>query len=57
MTVPVWFQPTAGGTFEIACNQICGLGHYRMRGFLHLQGDAEFDSWLASQRPLVAELR
>jgi cytochrome c oxidase subunit 2 len=57
MTVPVWFEPTAAGTFEIACNQICGLGHYRMRGFLHLQEGAEFDPWLASQRPLVEELR
>ena len=57
MTVPVWFQPTAEGTFEIACNQICGLGHYRMRAFLHLQESGEFASWLANQRPLVEELR
>jgi cytochrome c oxidase subunit 2 len=30
---PVWFTPTETGEWEIVCSQLCGLGHYRMRGF------------------------
>ena len=32
MTVETWFVPTTEGTFEIACAEHCGLGHYRMKG-------------------------
>jgi cytochrome c oxidase subunit 2 len=34
MTVETWFVPRQAGTFEIACAEHCGLGHYRMRGQL-----------------------
>src|SRR5262249_15651641 len=36
MTVETWFTPKAAGDFEIACAQHCGLGHYRMRGQVHV---------------------
>jgi cytochrome c oxidase subunit 2 len=45
----VWFSPTRTGEFEIACSQLCGLGHYRMRGFYTIQTQADFDAWLAQQ--------
>ena len=45
----VWFTPTRTGEWEIACSQLCGLGHYRMRGFYTIQTQADFDAWLASQ--------
>ena len=45
----VWFTPTRTGEWEIACSQLCGLGHYRMRGFYTVQTQADFDAWLASQ--------
>jgi len=35
--------------YEVACAQLCGLGHYRMRGFLHVVTQAEFDAWIAEQ--------
>jgi len=34
---------------EIACAQLCGLGHYRMRGFVTIQTMEEFDAWLADE--------
>jgi cytochrome c oxidase subunit 2 len=34
---------------EIACAQLCGLGHYRMRGFITLQTPEEFAAWLATE--------
>lgn len=43
-----WFTPTRAGQWEIACSQLCGLGHYRMRGFYTVQSDAEFRAWLAA---------
>jgi len=46
---PVWFTPTLTGEWEIACSQLCGLGHYRMRGFYASQTQAEFDDWLAKE--------
>ena len=49
----VWFTPTRTGEWEIACSQLCGLGHYRMRGFYTIQTQADFDAWLASQQPGV----
>lgn len=42
---PVWFEPTRMGTSEIACAQLCGLGHYRMRGQITVQDETEFAAW------------
>src|SRR5262245_39749444 len=49
MEIPVWFIPNKTGEFEIACSQLCGLGHYRMRGFMHVKTQAEYDAWIAEQ--------
>jgi cytochrome c oxidase subunit II len=49
MTMPVWFVPTRRGDYEIACSQLCGLGHFRMRGFVTIQSEAEFRKWLDDQ--------
>jgi cytochrome c oxidase subunit II len=49
MTMPVWFIPTRRGEYEIACSQLCGLGHFRMRGFVTIQSEAEFRKWLDDQ--------
>ena len=31
--------------WEIGCAQLCGLGHYRMRGYLHTQTQQEYEAW------------
>ena len=49
---PVWFTPTKTGQWEIPCSQLCGLGHYRMRGFYTIQSQADYEAWLASQARL-----
>ena len=36
MTVDTWFVPKHAGDFDIACAEHCGLGHYRMRGQVHV---------------------
>jgi cytochrome c oxidase subunit II len=45
-SVPVWFTPTMTGDWEINCSQLCGLGHYRMRGFYSIKTQADYDAWL-----------
>ncbi len=49
MSTPVWFVPTRSGNYEIGCSQLCGLGHYQMRGFVTIQSQTEFDAWLAEE--------
>ena len=58
---PVWFVPTITTAdmraklnnptfeYEITCSQLCGLGHFRMRGFITVQSDADYQKWMAEQ--------
>jgi cytochrome c oxidase subunit 2 len=55
MEIPVWFIPSRIGAYEIACSQLCGIGHFRMRGFLNVQSDADFRNWLAEETKLLAQ--
>jgi cytochrome c oxidase subunit 2 len=34
---------------EIACAQLCGLGHFRMRGTVTIHTQEEFDGWLKQE--------
>ena len=53
MQIPVWWVPTVIGSFEVNCSQLCGLGHYRMRGAVTVQTQADFDTWLAEEAALL----
>lgn len=46
MEFPVWFIPSRVGEYEITCSQLCGLGHYRMRGFVNVKSEADFKAFL-----------
>lgn len=37
-------------TYEIACDQICGKGHFGMRGVIVVETQQEFDKWMAGQK-------
>jgi cytochrome c oxidase subunit 2 len=47
MTIEAWFVPTESGDYEIACTELCGFGHYQMRGLLRVESQEAFDAWLA----------
>ena len=51
MKIKTWFTPTKTGSSEIVCAQLCGIGHYRMKGFLTVHSEKEYDEWLAKQTP------
>jgi cytochrome c oxidase subunit 2 len=58
MSTPVWFVPTVTSdemrqrkgdprwSYEIACAQLCGLGHYRMRGYVTIDTAQQFQAWM-----------
>jgi cytochrome c oxidase subunit 2 len=67
LDIPVWFIPTVTTAdmrtqqgkpmfdYEIACSQLCGLGHFRMRGYVVVQSEAEYASWMADQVKALAK--
>jgi cytochrome c oxidase subunit 2 len=60
MVVPVHFTPikttTGDETWDIACAQLCGLGHYRMKGAYQVHTKADFDKWIHDQIPFVTSI-
>ena len=49
--ISVWFEATQTGHFELACAQLCGLGHYRMRGDVLIDTPEEFAKWQSENAP------
>src|SRR5436190_7781385 len=48
MGIEVWFTPTKTGQFEVACAELCGIAHYRMKAALTVDESQEkFNEWLA----------
>ncbi|REJ68581.1 MAG: cytochrome c oxidase subunit II [Planctomycetota bacterium] len=46
MDIPVWFKAKKNGAYDLVCAELCGWGHYKMRGRLTVQSRADFDQWL-----------
>tara|TARA_B100000029_G_scaffold360547_1_gene353491 strand:- start:570 stop:1400 length:831 start_codon:yes stop_codon:yes gene_type:complete len=70
MTIPFFFTPTMTSTeflkqiqgtdregmgYEIACAQLCGNSHYRMRGFLTVETEEEYNAWLDEEAEYLEE--
>ncbi len=49
LEIRMHFTPTEIGNFEIACAELCGLGHYKMHGMLKVVSQEDFDKWLAAR--------
>jgi cytochrome c oxidase subunit 2 len=52
LRAPVWFTPTVEGEFEIACSQLCGIGHHRMRGVIKVDSADAYRKFLADEDAL-----
>jgi len=50
MVIPLYFQADRPGTYEIACAELCGLGHHQMRSTLRVLSAEAFEEWLAESR-------
>ena len=70
MTIPFFFTPTMtsdeflekikgtsreGKGFEIACAQLCGNAHYRMRGYVTIDTEVQYNAWLNVQAEYLQE--
>lgn len=51
----VWFRGAKPGMYELACAELCGLGHYTMRGVLRVLPPEEYAKWLEGEMEEVAE--
>ncbi len=64
MQIPIYFTPTMtteeflkqiegtareGMGYEIACAQLCGNSHYRMRGFMTIHNEDGYNKWLSDE--------
>ncbi len=49
MTSRIWFTPTRVGAWDIVCSQLCGLGHYRMRGDVRVMTADDWSRWQAEE--------
>lgn len=67
ITTTLWVKPTIttdsmkklthnpNFVYEISCDQMCGKGHYSMRGTVIVETQAEYDAWMAAQQTYYAE--
>lgn len=49
LAIHMHFTPIATGDYEIACAELCGLGHYKMHGMLKVVSLEEYNKWLAAR--------
>jgi cytochrome c oxidase subunit 2 len=49
MVTSFWFTPTRAGRYEILCAQLCGVGHFNMRGVVVVDEPATYQAWLKQQ--------
>ena len=47
-TTFVWFTPTKIGRYELLCEELCGIAHFTMRGFINVDSVGDYQTWLAS---------
>jgi len=55
LDIPVWFEPTKTGRYDIGCAQLCGLGHYRMHGWLTIESREDYNAWVKKTMDDIAE--
>jgi cytochrome c oxidase subunit 2 len=49
MEIHIHFTATDPGNYELACAELCGLGHYRMHSMLTVLSEPDFEKWLKDQ--------
>jgi cytochrome c oxidase subunit 2 len=52
MAIRIHFTAIRPGEYEVACAELCGMQHYKMRARLLVMTDADFDKWLKGRAAL-----
>lgn len=55
MSIPIHFVPTKTNTYFIQCSQLCGVGHYNMKGIFKVLSPGDYDAWIASKGAAAAK--
>ncbi len=45
----LWFTPTRTGNFDLLCEELCGIGHFAMRGRVIVEDGSAYAAWLGTQ--------
>ena len=57
MKINVWFRATEQGVFDLVCAELCGWGHYKMKGLLRVESREDYEAYLkelATEQHLAA---
>lgn len=46
LVIPIWFEVTQPGSYDLTCAELCGWGHYKMQGRVLAQPEDEFQAYL-----------
>jgi len=50
--IPVWFEATKPGEYEIPCAELCGFGHTGMNGLLYVHAADDYERWIKEKWPV-----
>lgn len=50
LRIPIWFEAIQTGNFDIACAQLCGNGHTKMRAEARIVTQQQFEEWLKTEK-------
>ena len=50
MSIPIHFIPTITNAYQIQCSQLCGNGHFSMRGIFRVLEYPAYTNWIASKK-------
>ena len=48
--IPVWFEATKTGKYEVPCAELCGFGHSGMKGWLYVDSPEDYATWAAEKK-------
>jgi cytochrome c oxidase subunit 2 len=49
MKIPVWFKASEVCQYDLVCAELCGWGHYKMKGRITIESREDFDAWLEAK--------
>jgi len=44
----VWFEAIKEGQYDIVCAELCGWGHYKMKGRIHVEPRGDYEQYLVN---------
>ncbi|MDF1693965.1 MAG: c-type cytochrome [Zhongshania sp.] len=44
-----WFEPSRTGSFDILCEELCGVAHFTMRAQVIIEDETAYEQWLSRQ--------